>query len=108
MATDQPSRDAAPAGVIPRDLAAGSGSEVRQAHTGRRPGRGQEQVRAIPVTIVGGGQRISSRGHKPHPAASPSRSRAGAGRLAAVGVGGDGSIPWRISCQGRSSTDRTN
>jgi len=55
MVTDQPSRDAASAGIIPGDLAADSGSEVRRAHTRRRPGRGQEQVRAIPVTIVGGG-----------------------------------------------------
>ena len=54
MVTDQPSRDAAPAGVIPRDLAAGR-IGVRPAHSGRRPGRGQEQARAIPVTIAGGG-----------------------------------------------------
>ena len=55
MMTDQLSRDAAPAGVIPRDPAGGSGSGVRRADGGRWPGRGQEQVRAIPVTIVGGG-----------------------------------------------------
>jgi tryptophan oxidase VioA len=54
MMNDQFSPDAA-AGDIPCDLAAYSGSEVRLAHSGRRTVRGQEQVRAIPVTIVGGG-----------------------------------------------------